>query len=195
MPLFDGKDPDGWILRVERYFNFYQLNEEERMEAAIVGMEGEALSWYQWEHRRRPIRVWMELKDLLLKQFRPANAGSLYEQWLAVSQSGTVTDYRRQFIKFAAPLENVPETILMGHFINGLKEEVKAEVRLLNPINLDWAMEIVVRLEEKIRVGSLKRNMSRTTNFSSFKTGPNSSTSKGPFVLSSASTYSQPTNT
>lgn len=71
MPLFDGEDPDGWILRVERYFSFYRLSEEEKMEAAIVGMEGEALSWYQWEHRRRPIRVWAELRELLLKQFRP----------------------------------------------------------------------------------------------------------------------------
>lgn len=25
MPLFDGEDPDGWIMRVEKYFDFYKL--------------------------------------------------------------------------------------------------------------------------------------------------------------------------
>lgn len=25
MSLFDGTDPDGWVLRVEQYFNFYRL--------------------------------------------------------------------------------------------------------------------------------------------------------------------------
>lgn len=29
MPLFDGANPDGWILRAERYFDFYRLNEVE----------------------------------------------------------------------------------------------------------------------------------------------------------------------
>lgn len=29
MPLVDGTDPDGWVLRVDRYFNFYRLLEDE----------------------------------------------------------------------------------------------------------------------------------------------------------------------
>lgn len=24
MPIFDGSDPYGWVLRIERYFNFYR---------------------------------------------------------------------------------------------------------------------------------------------------------------------------
>lgn len=43
MPIFDGSDPDGWILRVERYFGFSRLNEEEMLEAVVVAMEGDAL--------------------------------------------------------------------------------------------------------------------------------------------------------
>lgn len=55
MPIFDGMDPDGWILRVERYFNFYKLTEEERLEAVVVALEGDALKWYQWENKGHPI--------------------------------------------------------------------------------------------------------------------------------------------
>ena len=43
MPIFDGHDPDGWILRGERYFAFYRLREEEMLEAVVVALEGDAL--------------------------------------------------------------------------------------------------------------------------------------------------------
>lgn len=31
MPLFDGTNPDGWILRAERYHHFYRLSEEDKL--------------------------------------------------------------------------------------------------------------------------------------------------------------------
>lgn len=46
MPVFDGGDPDGWILRAERYFRFYRLSENDKIEAAVVSMEGDALSGF-----------------------------------------------------------------------------------------------------------------------------------------------------
>lgn len=84
LPIFDGTNPDGWLLRAERYFSFYRLSEEEKLEAAVVGFDGDALLWYQWENRRRPIRRWEEMRSLILQQFRPQHAGTLCEQWLAV---------------------------------------------------------------------------------------------------------------
>lgn len=47
MPMFHGSDPDGWLMRVERYFNFYRLTEEKRLEAVVVALEGNALHWFQ----------------------------------------------------------------------------------------------------------------------------------------------------
>lgn len=44
----------------------------------------------------------------------------------------------------------------MGQFVNGLKEEVKAELRLLNPLSLEQAMEMAGRIEVKNRVVGLK---------------------------------------
>lgn len=63
MPIFEGTDPDGWILRIERYFSFYRLTETEKLEAVVVGLEGDALRWFQWENKRRPIRRWDELRE------------------------------------------------------------------------------------------------------------------------------------
>lgn len=47
MPLFDGTNLDGWILRAERFFSFYGLTEEEKVEATLVALEGQALLWFQ----------------------------------------------------------------------------------------------------------------------------------------------------
>lgn len=71
---------------------------------------------------------------------------------MTVKQTGTVLEYRREFIKMVAPLENVPERILMAQFLNGLEVEVKAEVRMKGPSNLDQVVDYAVRAEEKIRV-------------------------------------------
>ena len=44
------------MVKAERYFNFYYLTKEKKMEAVVIGLESDALSWYNWEHRLRPIR-------------------------------------------------------------------------------------------------------------------------------------------
>lgn len=147
MPVFEGTDPDGWILR--RYFSFYRLTKAEKLEAVVVALEGDALRWFQWEKKRRLIRRWDELREFVLRQFRPSNGGSFYEQWLATVQTSSVTDYRRKFIETAAPLDRLPEDIFLGQFLNGLTEEIRAEVRILNPISLEQAMELALRVEER----------------------------------------------
>lgn len=162
MPLFDGSNPDGWIIRAERYFTFYRLGESEKLEAAVVAIEGDALLWYQWEHRRRPINQWEEMKMMLLRQFRPTNAGSLHEQWLAVAQVGTVIDYQRRFIELAAPLSNIPDEIALGQFINGLKPELRAELRVLGPHNLDHAMDLAIKVKDKLKSNIGRRYEPRT---------------------------------
>ena len=57
------------------------------------------------KNKRRVILSWMELRGLLLKQFRAMAEGSLHEQWLDLRQEGTIVEYHRQFITCAAPLE------------------------------------------------------------------------------------------
>lgn len=142
--------------------------------AVAVALDGEALRWYQWENKRHPIRRWSDLKGYLLRQFRPINGGSLHEQWLATTQTTTVIEYRRKFIETASPLDRIPEDILLGQFINGLKEEIKTELRLLSPINLEQAMEMAVRVEEKHRVANFRKQ-----NLGSIKTGSYSGYGKG----------------
>lgn len=149
MPIFYGTDPDGWVLRVERYFGFNKLTEEEMLEAAAVAMDGDALSWYQGENNHLLIRRWRDLRMFVLRRFRSMSGGSLYEQWLVTNQTSTVTNYMRKFIITVTPLEGISEDMLLGLFLNGLKEEIKVEVWLLHPVGLEQAMELALRVEER----------------------------------------------
>lgn len=125
MPTFDGKDPDGWILQAERYFAIYQLLNEEKIEAAVLSLKGDALAWYRWSNKQRVLETWEDIKDLFLKKFRSIMGGDLYEQWTSIEQTGTVSDYIRRFIELAASLEGVSEKVAMANFLKGLKAPIK----------------------------------------------------------------------
>lgn len=105
LPLFDGINPDGWIIRAERYFKFHRMSEEDKVEAAVVALEGDALLWFQWENGRREVQGWEELKGLLLRQFRPLTGGTLHEQWLSHVQEGGVAEYRRKIYRVTCPFD------------------------------------------------------------------------------------------
>ncbi|XP_022848903.1 uncharacterized protein LOC111371244 [Olea europaea var. sylvestris] len=149
MPVFHGENPDGWLFKAERYFSINHFSNWEKIEAAAVCFEGEALAWYQWEDGRQTFQRWEDLKAALLLRFRPSQEGTNLEKFLALRQEGTVRDYGRMFEVLAAPLTTVPEDILEGNFINGLKPLIRAEVRLLKPRGLDLIMELAQRVEDR----------------------------------------------
>lgn len=79
MPIFTRENPDGRIFRAELYFNINDLTEEERLAAARVSVDGDALSWLQWTETRAPFVGWDDFKRILLLRFRPSQEGSLLE--------------------------------------------------------------------------------------------------------------------
>lgn len=43
LPIFSGGNPDGWFRQTEHFFSFYKMKEEEKMEAVVVSLQGDAL--------------------------------------------------------------------------------------------------------------------------------------------------------
>ena len=119
------------------------------MEATVVSMRGDALFWYQWEEQEEHITLWRELKVLLLRHFRPHNQGSLVEEWLAVRQWDGVAEYAKEFIEKLIPLGRKPRDIALGAFINGLQEDIKCKLRLMDPTTLKVAIEWAEGIEQK----------------------------------------------
>ncbi|GJS17253.1 ankyrin repeat-containing protein [Tanacetum coccineum] len=93
MPLFDGDDSHSWIYKVERYFEVEDIEPGEQLRAAILCMEGQALAWFRWSEARSPIRSWEGLKRRLPERFQPSQEGTLYEQFMAITQEGSARKY------------------------------------------------------------------------------------------------------
>jgi hypothetical protein len=45
-PTFNGDDPDSWCYRAEQFFDFYEIQERQKLRITAFHMEGKALSWF-----------------------------------------------------------------------------------------------------------------------------------------------------
>ena len=154
VPTFCGEDPNPWIRKTEKYFSFYQLNEREKLEAATMSFKGEAEMWFEWEEQNATVRNWHNLKKLILGRFQPWDEGDMCEQWLAIEQIETVAEYRREFVTRLTHLGRKEESLMLGAFMRGLKEEVKTKLKVLRPMNLGQAMSWAKKIEAKIMAQS-----------------------------------------
>lgn len=55
---FDGRDPLGWIFKIQQLFDFQNTPEEERITMASFYLDDAALSWYQWMFSNGFITSW-----------------------------------------------------------------------------------------------------------------------------------------
>ncbi|PWA86439.1 Ankyrin repeat-containing protein [Artemisia annua] len=134
MPLFDGEDVYGWVYQAERFFEVQGLiTTGERLRAAVLSLEGSALSWFRWTNNREPFISWEELKRRLLHRFQSSQDGNLHEQFFSISQQGTAREYVTLFERMAAQLPGLQEEVLEGIFIKGLKQDLRTAIRTQKP--------------------------------------------------------------
>ncbi|GJW47030.1 putative mitochondrial protein [Tanacetum coccineum] len=154
----------------------------EQLQVAELCLEGEALSWYCWSEGRSPFRSWEGLKRRLLNRFQQIQQGNLFEQFFTITQDGTARAYVALFEKLAGQLVGVSEQVLEATFINGLKPDLRASVRVMHPEGLNHAMILAVTTEENkgfnigARGGGSYRSGGTTSNFSGYKNNTTSST-------------------
>ncbi|GKD36084.1 putative mitochondrial protein, partial [Tanacetum coccineum] len=90
MPVFEGEDAYGWIYRVKRYFEIQGIPSDERVLAAAVCMEGDALSWHRWSEGQTPFYSWDGFKRQGMAREYVAMFEKLACQLAGVSRSGSV---------------------------------------------------------------------------------------------------------
>ena len=94
-PRFDGDDPSGWIYKCERFFNFYAIEEDDRLSVASIYMEGRTLDWFQGYETSKPKITWNAfIKDLIFR-FGPRRYDDPVGQVTKLRQSGTVQQYQQ----------------------------------------------------------------------------------------------------
>ncbi|KAF7826330.1 Retrotransposable element Tf2 [Senna tora] len=125
---------------------------DEKLDAVAVCMEGKTLNWLQWLEVRKPVQRWSDFKTKLLRRFHQSQQGNGYEILMAHKQTSDVDEYRERFELLSAPLKEATEEMLIGFYQNGLKEEVRAELRMTQAQNLLDIMDMSQKIEERNEV-------------------------------------------
>ncbi|KAD4888929.1 hypothetical protein E3N88_21002 [Mikania micrantha] len=149
-PTFSGGDPRGWILKAEKYFRFYNTMDEEKVDVAAIHLEGDALDFYSWVASEQDITYWEELVSAMQKHFGPPEFQNPDEYLCSVKQTGTVHEYRQEFTRRSARVNQWPDHCLLGVFLNGLKDELKADVRIHKPRSVYKAVNLALEFESKL---------------------------------------------
>ncbi|GKA78600.1 putative mitochondrial protein [Tanacetum coccineum] len=74
---------------------------------------------------RSPFRLWEGLKRRLLERFQLSQEGTLYEKFLVITQEGSACKYVSLFKTLAGQLVGIPEKVMEGTFIKGLRPELR----------------------------------------------------------------------
>ncbi|KAG5573838.1 hypothetical protein H5410_063604 [Solanum commersonii] len=76
---FRGENIEAWIVQAEHYFNFYKIEEDQKLNVASFYLDGEALEWYQWLFRNNQLIDWMHFAEKVRIRFKQRKYASLQE--------------------------------------------------------------------------------------------------------------------
>ncbi|KAJ0261284.1 Retrotransposon gag domain-containing protein [Hirschfeldia incana] len=139
MPSFDGNTQtlNHWIIKAERYFEFGDFTEKEKITISSLSFDGPALNWFVATDRLNPFTDWEDFKTQLVERF--GHSECAITRLLQLEQVGSVVEYLSEFEEIASELpksEDRNRVFLEGVFVKGLKDEIKDMLRLFEPKGL-----------------------------------------------------------
>ncbi|CAH9067743.1 unnamed protein product [Cuscuta epithymum] len=158
MPIFNGEDVCGWLLRMNCYFRLNNTEEEDKIDVAVVAMEDQALSWFQWWEGQAHRQTWESFTAALTKRFQPNLVQDPLGPLLSLKQKGSVKEYRDKFETAIASQGHLTEEVLKGVFIKGLKKDIRAELKLHTTRTLAKVMDTTSLIENKNNEVWIKKN-------------------------------------
>ncbi|CAA0820322.1 Unknown protein, partial [Striga hermonthica] len=154
LSTFTGSYLDAWLHRAVQYFEHNETNGPDRVRYAAYYLDGEANVWWQWLTRiyrkRQQIITWDVFERELLTRFGTTDYHNYNEALTRIRQTGSLREYSREFERLACRVRDWPEEALVGAFIDGLKFDLAAEVRLERPDTMHDAMEVARRREDHL---------------------------------------------
>ncbi|XP_077233660.1 uncharacterized protein LOC143875969 [Tasmannia lanceolata] len=149
VPHFDGTDPTGWTFKVEQFFHYYSIPEDQRLALTSFHLDGPALSWFQWAKANNLLHSWKGFLDSIQLRFGP----SLYEdpkgELSKLHQQSSVADYQSRFETASNKVSGLSEAFLISFFISGLKPDLKRELQIAQPTSLLQTFSLARMFEQK----------------------------------------------
>ena len=121
--------------------------EEQWLYATKVAMEQKAIAWFWWWEENAMFQSWLLFKNTMTKRFHPKLVQNPFEVMLGMKQEGTVRNFREKFELYSSTLHVIECRYLVGIFLNDLRDEVRAELKLHTFNILDELMDLAELVE------------------------------------------------
>jgi hypothetical protein len=130
---FDGSDPTGLVTQMEKYFSLYVITDDlAKLQYGVLYLDQERWQWWQWiKTSRQGYISWEHFVAEIYECFDTDtnHLGHLTK----LNQSGTVEDFIASFECLVFWTEGMSDAFFRECFINGLKDEICAQVLMDRP--------------------------------------------------------------
>ncbi|KAJ9561998.1 hypothetical protein OSB04_007158 [Centaurea solstitialis] len=155
LPEFSGFYPQGWITKVELYFEFHGVAPNLRIRlGSIEHGWGSATLVHHYERSYDQL-TWDLLTRELLQRFSGLEIQKPYEQLATIQQVSSIYNYIDDFEYLVSLVPRLPESQALGYFVAGLRDDVKRWVRLHRPKSHLDAVYLTKDVEEMLRPSSI----------------------------------------
>ena len=114
---FNGSYPNGWIFRIEEFFDFHGIPDHLRLRIVSFHKEGRAVAWFQWMKANSLVTTWQAFLDNLKHRF----GVSMYEDHQGnlskLIQTSSVTDFQSAFEDLMNKVIGISEPFLISFFL------------------------------------------------------------------------------
>lgn len=145
---------DGWIKSIERYSDFYNLNDAKTGLLALTLLRGRADAWYRTIEANNNDGTstsvsWLQIKRELIAFFRPDNATRLARDRMAsLVQTGDLMDFVNGFMNLKLDIPNMTDEEAIDKFVRGLRDrDLRAHVRQVDPITMRDAIHAAMAFD------------------------------------------------
>ncbi|KAH0727854.1 hypothetical protein KY290_003572 [Solanum tuberosum] len=94
---FRGENLEIWIVQAEHYFDFYSIEEDQKLTVASFYLDGEVLDWYRWLFRNNHLIDWPHFAAKVRIRFKPKELESARGRFTNLGQVTYVNEYQYLF--------------------------------------------------------------------------------------------------
>ncbi|XP_061360228.1 uncharacterized protein LOC133304232 [Gastrolobium bilobum] len=127
-PRFIAGDPTSWLFAVDKYCQYYNISEEDRLLIASFHLDDPAACWFRGLSEEGLLPTWSVFVTALLRRFGPSEFDEPIGALAKLQQFGSVVNYQSNFEVAASKVPGLSATLKRGLFIFGLKPHIRRSV-------------------------------------------------------------------
>lgn len=149
-PRFQGEDPSGWVYKCERFFEFNQIEESQKVKLAAMHLDEKIIRWFQWFEKTHTTLGWKGFVEGIVSRFGPNIFEDAIGELTKLTQTSTVKAYQERFEELANRTSGLTQEFFVSCFVSGLREDIRAGVQMFYPANITQAIGLARLQEESI---------------------------------------------